>query len=103
MIQDRVIREFRQEVQQSKLPGYRSTYDDYDHDDDLPPAPVERGKDREAAALSNSHVQPAELQPRSPHKLPNQQPARPHRTGQPGPHTASSPPENRGGFGAGIF
>ena len=33
MIQERVIREYHHELSRSKLPGYRSTYDDYDHED----------------------------------------------------------------------
>ncbi len=69
MIQDRVIKEFRLEMERSKLPGYRSTYDDYDHEDG--PAPS-----KEAAAREKTHVQPAEQQPRSPHRPAAQQPAR---------------------------
>lgn len=117
MIQQRVIREFQIEVDRSKIPGYRSTYDDYDHDADLAPAPVERRADqREAAARSTTHVQPAEPQPRSPHKMPAQHSGQhaphtastPHTTSAPhsssAPHTSSTPPEStRDGFGAGIF
>ena len=101
MIQDRVIREFRFEMDRSKMPGYRSTYDDYDHDEDLPPAPADRHGEASPrqSARTNSHVQPAEPQPRSPHKAPSQQHA-----GNAGPHTgASQQGAKKGGFGAGIF
>ncbi len=97
MIQERVIREFRVELERSKLPGYKPSYDDYDHDLDMP-APAERT--REQAARRTTHVQPAEPQPRSPHKMPNLQ-----QTKSVGPH---SPPTahrdiTQEGFGAGIF
>jgi stage V sporulation protein G len=100
MIQQRVIHEFRQELDRSKVPGYRSTYDDYDHDVDLPPAPAERGEParREAAARTSTQVQPAEPQPRSPHKVPAQ-PSHQH-----APHPDSSQQAaGRDNFGAGIF
>jgi stage V sporulation protein G len=37
MIQDRVIREFHEEQERAKLPGYVSRYDDFDVDDYVPP------------------------------------------------------------------
>jgi hypothetical protein len=95
MIQDRVIREFRAELERSKQPGYKSTYDDYDHDVDLPPVHREH---RDVAARTTTHA--AEPQPRSPHKI-----AAPQQTNHNhGPHT---PPAQQGirrdGFGAGIL
>ncbi len=101
MIQDRVIREFRLEMDRSQLPGYRSTYDDYDSDVDLPPATADRRGETSPreAARTNSRVQPAEPQPRSPHKAPVQQ-----HTGHAGPHTGNAQQgAKKGGFGAGIF
>ncbi len=99
MIQERVIREYRAEVERSKLPGYKPSYEDYDHELDIP-APVERP--RELAAKRTTHVQPAEPQPRSPHKLPNVQQSR-----NAGPHTPPTTAQQRDitqdGFGAGIF
>lgn len=98
MIQQRVIQEYRVEVDRSKLPGYRSTYDDYDHDVDLAPAEPAR---REAAGRS-TQVQPAEPQPRSPHKVPSQPGA--HQGAQHVPHSRSTQGESpRDSFGAGIF
>jgi stage V sporulation protein G len=101
MIQQRVIQEFRLEVDRSKLPGYRSTYDDYDHDAEVA-VPAEREQVRREAAARSTQVQPAEPQPRSPHKVPAQVPVQqsaPH-----APHTrgaqSGAPRDN---FGAGIF
>jgi len=97
MIQERVIREFRIELDRSKLPGYKPSYDDYDHDLEIA-APVERT--REPAAKRTMHVQPAEPQPRSPHKLPNLQ-----QNKSAGPHTPPTAQREitQEGFGAGIF
>lgn len=105
MIQERVIREFKIEQGRAKLPGYRSSYDDYDHDLD-PPAPQH---ERPAAVakeppVRSTHVQPAEPTPRSPHK-----PQVSHAPGNAGPHIAAPRPNTapngnrRDGFGAGIF
>jgi stage V sporulation protein G len=98
MIQERVIRDFRVELDRSKQPGYKSTYDDYDHDVDLPPPAHKEHRDRDLAARTTTHA--AEPQPRSPHKMaPPQQANHNH-----GPH---SPPTQQGikrdGFGAGIL
>jgi stage V sporulation protein G len=103
MIQHRVIQEFRVEVDRSKQPGYHSTYDDYDHDVELP---VERPADakREVAPRTSTQVQPPEPQPRSPHKVPAPQTAR--HTPQTAHQTPHSRPAQAGGkrdFGAGIF
>jgi len=95
MIQERVIREFHLEFDRSKLPGYRSTYDDYDSETAVAAAPLKKDA---ASMREKTTVQPAEPQPRSPHKLPSQQ------AGQNGPHRSSNQPaEKRDGFGAGIF
>jgi stage V sporulation protein G len=97
MIQDRVIREFQLEVGRSKLPGYRSTYDDYDHEDALPAA--SSAKDS-AFTRDKTQVQPAEQQPRSPHRAPA------HHSGHHSPRHDSSQQtqgSKRDGFGAGIF
>ncbi len=98
MIQDRVIREFRVELERSKMPGYKSTYEDYDHDVDALP-PLREQRERESAQRTTSHVQPAEPQPRSPHKM---APQPQHRAS--GPHaTPSQQGVQRDGFGAGIL
>ena len=86
MIQERVIGEFRQELERAKLPGYVSRYDDFDHEDAFAPAPrstrparrdgyADRPADRvvqptyaRPGSEPASHVQTAEPQPRPPHK-----------------------------------
>jgi stage V sporulation protein G len=92
MIQDRVIREYQLETGRSKLPGYKSTYDDYDHEDAV------SIKDS-APVREKTQVQPAEAQPRSPHKPPGQGVG--HREAARGANQPHS--TKRDGFGAGIF
>jgi stage V sporulation protein G len=117
LIQDRVIREFREEMVRAKLPGYVSRYEDFDQEDFAAPAAVAPGRarrdsmngDRPAAQRDPtvytrsgsepaSRVQPAEpQQPPAPHKIPT--------------IAATSVVNNEGldggspsdGFGAGIF
>lgn len=92
MIQDRVIREFQLELGRSKLPGYKSTYDDYDQEDAT-------GFKEPTAIREKTRVQPAESQPRSPHK--------PHSQGvghrDAGHGTGQAQGAKRDSFGAGIF
>jgi stage V sporulation protein G len=95
MIQERVIRDFKLELDKSKLPGYKSTYDDYDSEDAVVPTapPKPQGRER-------TQVQPAEPQPRSPHKLPQHERAARRSPGVP-PTTQGGTKVD--GFGAGIF
>ena len=105
MIQNRVIADYRVELEKSKQPGYVSRYDD-DYDDDvdaatlLPPEPA-----RPAATPPlppGTQVQPAQLQPPPPHILPVAQPAvepgpsnsGPSSTG--GPHFGQAPSQREG-------
>jgi len=94
MIQDRVIKEFRLEVDRARLPDYRSTYDDYDHEDVVAPAGAP------AAPREKTQVQPAEQQPRSPHRAATRQPAQQPPRGAAGPGASGA---KRDGFGAGVF
>ena len=95
MIQDRVIGEFRLELERAKLPGYKSSYDDYDHEDAPAPSSV-----RAAAMREKTHVQPAEPQPPKPHKLPLH-----HAPDGATPHSGASQSQTtrHDGFGAGIL
>jgi stage V sporulation protein G len=84
MIQQRVIAEYRAEQERAKEPGYVSRYDDYyecEHE-----RPTGRFSDR-------THIEPAEAEPRGPHKSPSRGAARESTAG------------GHGGddFGAGIF
>jgi hypothetical protein len=88
MIQERVIREFHEELERAKLPGYVSRYDDYDIDD-MPPARHSRGPARShpttnygrpnnerSAGQRSAHGQNSSGGPRAPHKPPVSQPSR---------------------------
>ena len=107
MIQECVIREFYDELDRVKQPGYVSSYDDFDHEDspthrrDLPPRSFER-----------SQLQPAEQRIRGPHRNNNASASPPHTTQrlQSAPSQPVVPPPrapgvkpDQGGFGAGIF
>ncbi len=95
MIQERVIRDFQTELSRSKLPGYRSAYEDYDSEDAVGPAPsLHRDL---ATPREKTQVQPPEPQPRSPHR-----PLSQTHKGR-GNHSAQSQGVNRDNFGAGVF
>ncbi len=85
MIQERVIQAFTEEKNQSELPGYTPSYDDFDHE--VPSAPPTQAP-TEPPPVEPIQVQGAEP-PRGPHKVPSQQPQ----------------PEKsiNDGFGAGVF
>jgi stage V sporulation protein G len=97
MIQARVIEAFYDEIEQSKQPGYVSSYDDFDEDPShappRSPRPAEEAK--RPAARTTERIEPAATEPRGPH--------RPHlqRTPDAAPGTAKSPV--KGEFGAGIL
>ena len=105
MIQQRVIEAFSEERGRSGLPGYISTYDEFDHAAPTPTAstptastptaspatvaePAAAVPEDKAPAVEPAQVQGAE-KPRGPHKTPEHQPQ------------AKEPGEE--GFGAGIF
>jgi stage V sporulation protein G len=131
MIQDRVIREFHDELERAKLPGYMSRYDDFDHEEAFAQphrtpqtqraakpqrrdSPSHRPPERDGhqhvyvrpGSEPASQIQPAEQQPRPPHKVAAQQPApsipsAPAAASRDG--AASDIPPKTEGFGAGIF
>jgi len=78
-IQDRVIAAFEEERTRAQLPGYKSSYDDFDEDYIAAPPPAAQPK----------QIQPAE-QPRGPHTAPARR---------------SQPAENakNTAFGEGVF
>jgi stage V sporulation protein G len=102
MIQERVIREYFEEIDRSKLPGYVSRYDDFEFE--YADAPRSR-----SARFDPPHSQPA---PASRHVAsgapqttkPTDRPA-PHRSDSPSnvPKPTGSEPAKSEGFGAGIF
>jgi stage V sporulation protein G len=97
MIQEYVIREFYDELERAKQPGYVSRYDDFDHEESFsrphfsPPRRETTAPPARGGGEATSRVRAAEPQPRAPHR-----PA-------PGPAPASSKRKPQGEFGAGIF
>jgi stage V sporulation protein G len=120
MIQNRVIVEFRTELERAKQPGYASRYDE-DYDDDVDAASLLAEERRQATIApplpAGSHAQPPQTQPPPPHIVPapaaqpggTSSSGGPHFTTPPPRETAkeaSDPPKKqppRGDFGAGIF
>lgn len=100
LIQERVIRAFREEIERSKLPGYVSSYDDFDEDlvMERPPRRPRPAMERPAAsrvvverqAVEKTKIETAEPEPRPPHK----------RVAQP---VNGTPVPKRDTFGAGIW
>lgn len=72
LIQDRIVQAYYEELEKSKQPGYISTYDEYDFENEyaeahggISSAGRERGPRHHGEHTS---VQAAEMQPRGPHK-----------------------------------
>src|SRR5438874_3774733 len=78
MIQNRVIAEYRTELERAKQPGYVSRYDE-DYDDDVDAATY--------AAPDEAHAMPP-----PPAAMPSKAPAEPSRPQLPPPHILPSPP-----------
>jgi stage V sporulation protein G len=93
-IQNRVIAEYRSELEQAREPGYVSRYDDDYGIDAGPEGPDDEDSTSApgAAPPGRTHVEPPEAQPRPPHKTPSRQ-----RSARPAPH------HGKNDFGAGIF
>ena len=124
MIQERVIREFNEELDRAEQPGYVSRYDDFDHEEAFAQphrAAKPYRRDQPADRSTNpgaqpsyqrpgsepaSQIQPPEQQPRAPHKSPAPQPLPattaplPPAGNTAAPGSASPKPD---AFGAGIF
>jgi stage V sporulation protein G len=109
MIQNRVIAEYRSELERAKQPGYVSRYDD-DYDDDVDAADLTPHTEeaRRPALPPGTQIQPAESEIRAPHMLPA--PAPP--SGPQTPHSglakeqrdqANKPKPKSSGFGDGVF
>jgi stage V sporulation protein G len=70
MIQQRVIAEFESELNRASEPGYMSRYDDaYDDGFDVEELEDELAEEsKPVTRFENAHVQPAEIEPRPPHR-----------------------------------
>jgi len=120
MIQNRVIAEYRTELERAKQPGYVSRYED-EYDDDVDAAslvPQDEARPAMPPLPAGAQIQPPQAQPNPPHIQPAPEPAAgPGSSG--GPHFTTPPPgyaeskeskesaaknkPNKGDFGAGIF
>ncbi len=121
MIQNRVIAEYRVELERAKQPGYVSRYDE-DYDDDVDAATYAAPDEAHttppppAAMPAKAPVEPSQAQLPPPHILPPPSSAPPPSSG--GPHFITPPQREsqketrdnlpkkqppRGEFGAGIF
>ena len=94
MIQERVILAYQEEKGRSAMPGYVSSYDDFDQPAIVPKtAPAPRKPvlppEEKPATVEPTQLQSAE-KPRGPHKTPSHQPQTQRESAN-------------GGFGAGIF
>ncbi len=122
MVQDRILRAFFEEIDRSKQPGYSSSYDDYEFEDDftLPDElePRDSHGERPARSLEKTSVQQAEPQPRAPHLAPSgataprgAQPSEARSTvadppagaAPPAPHSGPADGKPSARFGAGIL
>ena len=90
MIQNRVVSEYREELERAEQPGYQSSYEEYDVD---APAASQR-----AAATANHRIQPARSEPPPPHARREPDPTKQQQNLKT-PHESGGNPD----FGAGIF
>jgi hypothetical protein len=98
MIQDAVIKAFHAEVERSKMPGYVSTYDDFD--EDLVAQPHHSA--RRSGQHHETKVEPAEAGPRAPHV--NTAPSKSNQSSAPIRKVSMDKTAKQGGnFGAGIL
>lgn len=101
-IQQRIVEAYREEIERAKLPGYVSTYDDFDHDLDYADVEDPRAP-REAAA--GEHDEPGRFsrndQPQPPHRVAGGSGAAAPASGPPAPPAADD--RDKPAFGAGIF
>jgi stage V sporulation protein G len=94
MIQNRVIAEYRTELDRSQQPGYVSQYDD-DYDDDIDTASLLPQEPARPSAIPplppGTQVQPAQSQPPPPHIHPAPQPVSERASPSPGPSSTGGP------------
>lgn len=96
MIQDRIVQAYYEELERAKQPGYSSTYDEYDFENEFAEA-AQHGaatQTRSRAAGEHTSVQPAEPHPRGPHRAANFRPA-PTPPKPTEPHRRSHAPHER--------
>jgi stage V sporulation protein G len=97
MIQECVIQAYHQELEASKLPGYVSRYDDFDHEE----AEALTASSTRSGGSGSPKSRPQVSRSEQAHSQPPQKPHTP-RTGAPRECQQTST-RNEGGFGAGIL
>jgi stage V sporulation protein G len=104
MIQDRVIREFYEEQERAKLPGYVSRYDEFDLDEPPRQPHFKPTAGRQSGAGSRGSGITGEPHSRGPHRQTNSIPASaPRQQPSSSPKPSADGGSKAGGFGAGIF
>ena len=108
MIQDRVIREFYEEQERAKLPGYVSRYDEFDFDEPPRQPHFKPAGGRQSGAVPRSGGaggrMAGESHARGPHRQGMSAPASaPRQQPSPSPKPSADGGSKGGGFGAGIF
>jgi stage V sporulation protein G len=106
MIQNRVITEFRAELDRAQQPGYVSRYDD-DYEDAGPEDLRESGMPPKQRVDEAAHGQPTPHSSHAPAPPPSQ-PREQHGPHKPparaeGPSAQKPPPKPKGNFGEGVF
>jgi len=96
MIQERIIREFHEELERSKQPGYISRYEDFEGEDAMPAAPRKEAPAHAASkAPERAAPQPATISPAP--TLPTPAPPTPAPASQVHPrHVQAAQPQPRG-------
>jgi stage V sporulation protein G len=107
MIQDRVIREFYEEQERAKLPGYVSRYDEFDFDEPprqphFKPTPTRQTSPAPRPTDTGVRIS-AEGAARGPHKPLGASAGAPRQQRPPGPKQSADGGSKTGEFGAGIF
>jgi stage V sporulation protein G len=124
MIQERVIREFQEEQERAKQPGYVSRYDDFDVDDYVPPRHSRQsgrnhpttnysrpgGRGHGGAQVAERAPRPQQPKPSVQQQIAPPKPATPAeppsseaKLNQPPQHDTKPSGPEAGGFGAGVF
>lgn len=99
MIQQRVIQAFHDEIERAKLPGYVSTYDDFDEE-----LPATANPPASRPARETKRIEAPSRELRGPHRTPQAAPQTGNQPSTGGPHILPMEPKSAApSFGAGVF
>lgn len=73
MIQDRIVQAYYEELERAKQPGYTSTYDEYDFENEFAEAHLASSSSHSKGRSHGEHtnIEPAQAAPRGPHRAAN--------------------------------